>query len=75
MPEATTVSDVIKAAGGREDVARLCNVTVHAVDRWSTLGIPRKYWEMIIAASKDAVTLNSIFHADKTARFRTDETQ
>jgi len=72
MSEATTlpktVRDIIKDAGGPAAVVAACaqELTVDAVYKWHSNGVPDRYWPFILPLAK--VSADEMFAANEMAR-------
>lgn len=48
--------DIIKTLGGRDAVSRLTGATPNAVRAWYRIGVPYRYWDVLVnAATADAL--------------------
>lgn len=66
--QAKTVREIIHKAGGPAAVAAACDqiLTVDAVYKWQSNGIPDRYWAAIIPLAE--VTADEIFAANEIVR-------
>lgn len=63
-----TVRDIIKDAGGPAAVVAACtqDLTVDAVYKWHSNGVPDRYWPVILPMAK--ITAEEMFAANEIAR-------
>lgn len=62
------IAGIIKAAGGRDKVARELNLTPWAIDKWAKSGIPEKHWSTIQRLAQERVSLADLYAANAAVR-------
>jgi len=59
--EKLNVQQLVAALGGRESVARLCEISAGAVQKWeSNNEVPPKHWPRIVKITKKGVTYDML---------------
>ena len=46
-----TPADIITALGGKHEVARITGATPNAVTQWRRIGVPAKFWHVLVEHS------------------------
>jgi hypothetical protein len=68
-----TVEEIIELAGGAPAIAEATlntpiEVKTNSVYKWKKIGIPERFWDLIMKRSSEQLTVSQIYSANRRAR-------
>ena len=63
-----TILEIIKAAGGRDVVAKATGLTPDAIYKWPKIGIPDRHWGTLINLSGNSLDAARLHKANQRVR-------